>query len=109
MITKLIDAEFILNDKKLPIVNSEIKILVNWDINLEKMDEFFNLKIDYFNVSGSLNWVEVKDNFRKKNTIEFSTDKNWKIVQENNIYLGDKICPISAKINFDKKEIRIII
>jgi len=106
MISKILDAEITLKERILPVLNSEMDIKVEWEVVLKKNDGYAEVEIQYLSVSGWFNWVDKTENYTKKNTIEFCTTKQWKLIPVNSL-LSVKIEPIMAEINFDKKEIKI--
>ena len=113
MISKILDAEITLKERILPVLNSEMDIKVEWEVVLKKNDENAEFEIQYLSVSGWFNWIDKTENYTKKNTIEFCTTKQWKLIPVTpiaiftNSLVSVKIEPIMAEINFDKKEIKI--
>ena len=106
MISKLIDAEIIINNKKIPILNTELFIEVEWDVLLEKKTAFAELKISFLSIKGWFEWYDIKENYKKKIRIEFHSDETWKLTPENQ-WAALNIQPFTAHINFDKKEAKI--
>lgn len=106
MTTRILDAEIVLKEKKLPLVNTGLLIHIDWDIVLEKKENTAEIQIKYLEVYGDLEWLSQKDGYKQKTSINFRTDENWKIQNENNL-TPFVVHPFYAKIDFDKKEIKI--
>ena len=106
MITRLLEAEAIINNTTISIINTEMNILVDYDIN-----KIYQLNSIY----GEFSYNTQKPNYQKKTIIKFNikndytwstiitTDKPTFITQE----VLDNIIPEFASINFDTKTIKI--
>jgi hypothetical protein len=105
MTTRIIDAEVIIKEKKLPIVNTEILIHIDWDINIKKEEDTAQIELNFIEVYGTIEWNTIKEGYKQKTSIYFRTDEHWKI--ETIDLIPFTIYPSYAKIDFDKKEIKI--
>jgi len=106
MITRLLEAEAIINNTTIQIINTEMNILVDYDIN-----KIYALNSIY----GEFSYNTQKPNYQKKTIIKFNiindytwstiltSDKPTFITQE----VLDNIIPVFASINFDTKTIKI--
>ena len=96
MITKLLEATAIINNKKIHIINTQMNIYVHWDIT----DNIVNVKF----VSGYFEYVSKYEYYTRYSKIDFTTDSSFK---QNIIINESSTTPISTLINFDTKSIQI--
>ena len=69
MITKLLEAKAIINQKTIVIINTEMDISVEYDFNKDNLD--------VKSVFGEFSYSSKAINFDKKTTIKFNTDNTW--------------------------------
>lgn len=103
--SKILDVRVKINDKNVPVLNTEMDISVSWDVDVSVKDNSAEVKVDFLKVFGSFEWVTIAPSYRKKTKIEFSTDETWKITHNKDYNF--KIQPMLASIDFDTKEIKI--
>jgi hypothetical protein len=96
MVTKLLEATAIINNKTIHIINTQMDIYVSWNI----IDNIVNVKF----VSGYFEYVSKYEYYTRYSKIDFTTDNSFK---QNIIINESSTTPISALINFDTKSIQI--
>jgi hypothetical protein len=103
MTNKLLDAKVIFNNAEIDVVNSDMDVLVAYEI---KMLEDF-LGIDLLKVSGKIIEREInKNGVSIKTEYNFQTNNTWHLT--SNIPIGiSELYPAYAIINFDNKHITI--
>ena len=97
MITKLLDAEAIINNHTIQIVNTEMNISVEYDVKND---------ISVKSIFGEFSFNTKKINYQKKTTIKFTTDNTWSTIINCSLVLKEQL-PEFASINFDTKTIKI--
>ena len=105
MITQLFELTVYLNNKQLPIINSDMTIHLDWNVELEKREDSARLKYTFGKLSGNFTLQENKTLYKKSSVYTFSTDESW-----NTTYIPydtDIISPTSAILNFDDKSVKI--
>lgn len=96
MVTKLLEATAIINNKTIHIINTQMDICVSWNI----IDDIFSVEF----VSGHFEYVSKYEYYNRYSKIDFTTDNSFK----NNIIIKDSsTTPTSAIINLDNKTITI--
>jgi len=111
MKTQILDCDIIVNGNKISIINSEMKIELDWDINIEKKDDSALGKIILKNLKGYVSYFSSKPVYKKTTKIEFNTDSSWllKSKYETITEALDFICiePVKAIVDFDSKCVNI--
>jgi hypothetical protein len=105
MITKLLEAKAIINNKTIHIINTQMDIYVDWDIEITRKESSALIKYIFKEVKGHFEYVHKNESYKKIVTIEFKSDSDYKITQITN--LAENIEPLSAVINLDLKTIQI--
>jgi hypothetical protein len=105
MITKLLEATAIINNKTINIINTQMDIYVDWDIEIIKKESSAIIKCIFKEVKGNFEYVSKNEAYKKVISIEFKSDKDFKITHIP--YLAENLEPISAVINLDLKTIQI--
>ena len=105
MKTQIFEITVYINNKQLSIINSDMKIHLEWNLELEKKEDFARLKYTFGKLSGYFSIQENKPLFKKSSVYTFSTDESWSTTHIP--YDTDLISPTSAIINFDDKSVKI--
>lgn len=105
MITQLFDLTVYLNNKQLSIINSDMKIHLEWNVDLEKSEHSSKLKYTFIKLYGTFTLQDNKILYKKQSVYTFSTDQSWKTTHIP--YDTDTISPTSAILNFDDKSVKI--
>lgn len=106
MITKLLEAEAIINNTTIQIINTEMNILVDYDVK-----KHYSLNSIY----GEFSYITQKPNYQKKTIIKFNikNDYTWSTIltSDKPSFISQEelnnIIPEFASINFDTKTIKI--
>ena len=107
MKTQILDCDIILNSKKIPIINSDMKIELEWDIETEKNEESASVKIILKSLRGYVNFASAQTFYRKTTKIEFNTDSSWSIKSKHETIDYTKIEPVYSLIDFDSRMVNI--
>jgi hypothetical protein len=105
MITQLFDLTVYLNNKQYSIINTELKLQLEWNVELQKTEDAAKLKFLFKRLFGNFSIHEHKELYKRASTYTFSTDEKWSYTQL--IFESDNISPTSAIINFDDKSVKI--
>lgn len=105
MITQLLELTVYLNNKQLSIINSDIKIHLDWNVELDRKEDSAKLKYTFGKLYGTFTIQESKTLYKKVSVYTFSTDESWKTTHIP--YDTDTISPTSAILNFDDKSVKI--
>jgi hypothetical protein len=105
MITKLLEATAIINNKTINIINTQMDIYVDWDIEIIKKESSAIIKCIFKEVKGHFEYVSKNEAYKKIVSIEFKSDSNTKISHIPS--LAENLEPVSAVINLDLKTIQI--
>ena len=108
MRSKLLDAEVIIKEKKIALVNTAMDISVSWKLDVHEDADSAAINVRIFELNGQFETQTKVDSTYSKTTIhKFRTDGSWKAqwtVQKFDM-LKSKLYPMSATIDFDKKSV----
>jgi len=105
MITQLFDLTVYLNNRQYSIINTEMKLHLEWNVELQKTEDTAKLKFLFKRLFGNFSIHEQKELYKRASLYTFSTDEKWSYAQL--IFESDNISPTSAIINFDDKSVKI--
>jgi len=105
MITQLFELTVYLNNKQLPILNSDMSIHLDWNVELEKSEDSAKLQYTFNRLFGTFTLNDNKLLYKKASVYTFSTDQSWNTTHIP--YDTDTISPTSAILNFDDKSVKI--
>jgi len=108
MKSQILEVAIIINGKRREIINSEMQIHLEWEAEIVKKTDSFSLNLIMKELKGFLEFTDIKDYYKKRNIIEFSSNSNWSInyqITREIDYL--KVEPLFAQIDFDEKKIKI--
>jgi hypothetical protein len=104
--SKLLEAIVIIGDKEIKVLNTEMTIMVKWEMNLKKGIDSYTMQVSVYEVFGDFGWKQQSDNYTLTKKYEFKSDSSWSYeVLANAITFP--LSPTFAIINFDKKQIKI--
>jgi hypothetical protein len=107
--TRIIDADIIINGKSMPVLNSDLSLMLKWSIFIIKNDESADLDIKITSLSGSFNVTETKECYKKEikytinELIEWNTEVTPTFFNLQNV----NISPEHITINFDTQQLKI--
>lgn len=107
MTTTILESKVTIGGKVFNLINTDMELLVDWDILLSKKDSTAEISIQFNSVYGSFNYKEQKEGYQKKTTISFKSDNTWKVSGFVNDINNGVLIPIISKIDFDTKTIQI--
>lgn len=108
MKSQILEASIIINGKRREIINSEMQLFLEWDIKIDKKTDSVSINLIMENIKGFLEFTEVKEYYKKRNIIEFSSNSNWSINYQITREVDyEKVEPLFAQIDFDEKKIKI--
>lgn len=106
MKTQILECDIIVNTKKISIINSEMNIVLDWDVELEKTEDSVSVKTILTNLKGFVSFITQNPNYKKNTRIDFSTDSSWILKSKFPADL-QKIEPVYSLIDFDEKRVTI--
>jgi hypothetical protein len=107
MQTKLLEAQAIINENLIDILNTEMDISVYWDFNVIKNEYSVNFSFVFEKVKGAFTYTKKYQSYKKATQINFETDDTWRISYKYDEKFTEPLEPVSALINFDFKTITI--
>ena len=108
MKSQILEAAIIINGKRREIINSEMQIFLEWEVEIGKKTDSISFNIIMQNLKGFLEFTDIKDCYKKRNIIEFSSNSNWQINYQITREIDyQKVEPLFAQIDFDEKKIKI--
>jgi hypothetical protein len=113
MISKALEAQITLNDKLVPLINSDFNIDIDWDISITQKDNGVLLDILCNSLKGYFQYIEKRDSYKKETRISFESDNSWIINHEKDNSFMSQITnsiliePYLVIINLDTKKVVI--
>jgi hypothetical protein len=107
MKTQILDCDIIINGNNISVINSEMKIELDWDINIEKKEDSALVKIELKNLKGYVSYFSSKPDYKKTIRIEFNTDSSWLLKSKYETITEVHIEPVKSIIDFDSKCVNI--
>jgi hypothetical protein len=107
MKTQILDTDIIINGKRYSILNTEMDIVIDWDAELTKTDEIISLEIKLKHIKGTISFSSQNTGYKKKTSIDFSSDSSWVFVSKNETINIGRIEPVYSLINLDEKVVTI--
>jgi len=113
MLSKVFEAELLLKNKKLAVVNTDFDITVEWVGTFVEKDDAGELLLHCTRIFGNFEYVDKFDSFKRKTTITFEAQSTngWSldVVDRKNDMFPDKrrIFPEKVIIDFDNKTAKI--
>lgn len=106
METRIIELSVILNTKQFNILNTDMDILVNWDIDIKKTEKEAKISYSIISMRGTFGIHSESELYDRKSTYKFKTDSSWSYstIPPN---FTDVVYPSSAVLNFDNKTVNI--
>ena len=113
MISKALEAQITINDKLVPLINSDMNIDIDWDISITQKDNGVLLNIICNSVKGYFQYVEKKETYKKETRISFESNNSWSISHKKDDYMmqgiinSNLIEPYLIEVNLDTKKVVI--
>jgi hypothetical protein len=107
MKTKLLEAQAIINENLIDILNTEMDISVEWEFDSIKKESSVNFVFVFQKVKGAFTYTKKYQSYKKATQINFETDDTWRISYNYDEKFTEPLEPVSALINFDLKTITI--
>jgi hypothetical protein len=113
MISIALEAQITLNDKLVPLINSDFNIDIDWDISITQKDNGILLDILCNSLKGYFQYVEKRDSYKKETRILFETNNSWEINHEKDNSFMSQITnsmliePYLVVVNLDTKKVVI--
>jgi hypothetical protein len=107
MKTQILDCDIIVNGNRISVINSEMKIDLDWDIDIEKKEDSALIKIALKNIKGYVSYFSSKTDYKKTIKIEFNTDSSWLLKSKYETITQVHIEPVKSIIDFDSKCVNI--
>jgi hypothetical protein len=113
MISKALEAQITLNDKLVPLINSDFNIDIDWDISITQKDNGVLLDILCNSLKGYFQYIEKRDSYKKETRISFESDNTWVINHEKDNSFMSQITnsmliePYLVIVNLDTKKVVI--
>lgn len=113
MISKALEAQITLNDKLVPLINSDFNIDIDWDISITQKDNGVLLNILCNSLKGYFQYLEKRDSYKKETRISFESDNTWVINHEKDNSFMSQITnsmliePYLVIVNLDTKKVVI--
>lgn len=105
MITQLFELTVNLNNRTINVINSDMRIHLEWDVELVKTEDTAKLKFIFKKLYGRFTIQENRELYMRTSEYKFSTDETWKYTQL--LFDSDSISPESVILNFDDKSVKI--
>ena len=113
MISKALESQITLNDKLVPLINSDFNIDIDWDISITQKDNGVLLNILCNSLKGYFQYIEKRDSYKKETRISFESDNSWIINHEKDNSFMSQITnsiliePYLVVVNLDTKKVVI--
>jgi hypothetical protein len=113
MISKALEAQITLNDKLVPLINSDFNIDIDWEISITQKDNGVLLNILCNSLKGYFQYIEKRDSYKRETRISFETNNSWVINHEKDNSFMSQITnsmliePYLVVVNLDTKKVVI--
>jgi hypothetical protein len=113
MISKALEAQITLNDKVVPIINTQMDIDIDWDIATIEKDNGIVITILCNSIKGYFQYIEKRDSYKKETRISFESNESWVINHEKDDSFISQMTnsmliePYLVIVNLDTKKVVI--
>lgn len=109
LFSKIIDADIYINGKKVPVLNTDLEINLEWSINFAQKSNSVDIEIKVIGISGYFHITDIKEAYKKetKYTINQLLDWHSETILTSINLRNKSISPEHITLDFDKRQMRV--